>query len=56
MNCTRSAMVTAWSAMRVMTGDEYLALPNIIYWETVAIAFIKGGGLAGEHNMGMGFA
>ncbi len=42
--------------MRVMTGDEYLALPNIIYWEAMAVAFIKGGGLASEHNMGRGFA
>jgi 8-oxo-dGTP diphosphatase len=42
--------------MRVMTGDEYLALPNIIYWEALAIAYIKGGGLAAEHNMGRGLA
>jgi 8-oxo-dGTP pyrophosphatase MutT (NUDIX family) len=42
--------------MRVMTGDEYLALPNIIYWEALAIAYIKGGGLAAEQNMGRGFA
>jgi 8-oxo-dGTP pyrophosphatase MutT (NUDIX family) len=40
--------------MRVMSGDEYLALPNIIYWEALAIAYIKGGGLAGERNMGRG--
>jgi hypothetical protein len=42
--------------MRVMTGDEYLALPNIIYWEALAIAFVKGNGLDGEHNKGKGFA
>ena len=42
--------------MRVMTADEYLTLPNIIYWEAMAIAYIKGGGLAGEKNMGKGFA
>jgi 8-oxo-dGTP diphosphatase len=42
--------------MRIMTGEEYLALPNIIYWEALAIAFVKGGGLAGEYNMGRGFA
>lgn len=42
--------------MRVMTGEEYLALPNIIYWEAAAIAYIKTGGLAAEHNMGKGFA
>jgi 8-oxo-dGTP pyrophosphatase MutT (NUDIX family) len=42
--------------MRVMTGEEYLALPNIIYWEALAIAYIKGGGLAAEQNMGRGFA
>jgi 8-oxo-dGTP pyrophosphatase MutT (NUDIX family) len=42
--------------MRVMTADEYLTLPNIIYWEAAAIAYVKGGGLAGEQNMGRGFA
>jgi 8-oxo-dGTP pyrophosphatase MutT (NUDIX family) len=42
--------------MRVMTANEYLALPNIIYWEALALAYIKGGGLAAEQNMGRGFA
>lgn len=42
--------------MRVMTADEYLSLPNIIYWEAAAVAYLKGGGLAGEHNEGRGFA
>lgn len=40
--------------MRVMTGPEYLALPNIIYWEAAALVYVMSGGLAGEHNMGRG--
>lgn len=40
--------------MRVMTGAEYLALPNIIYWEAAALVYVMSGGLAGEHNMGRG--